>query len=202
MVLSHRYSAYYDLLWSRQHCNPHYLLHTTTTHIHVTRPQLSSSLLCDVIVNVSFYLPVLIEHAALIMATAHEMRKSRRDQLNPIEVISVVASDGCAAAAADLLFLWPTANIVLVASCIYLPWVSVCVWYCTCSSRHAPLDDTGCVCVLRPFTRNPTEELHFYHSNQFIWFLWATLHFFFFCSLNTRLLSVHSNQVAVVPDDV
>lgn len=25
-----------------------------------------------------------------------------------------------------------------------LPWVSVCVWYCTCSGRHAPLDDTGC----------------------------------------------------------
>lgn len=131
MVLSHRYSAYYDLLWSRQHCKlhckPHYLLHTTT-HIHVTRPQLSSSLLlCDIIVNVSVYLPVLIEHAALIMATAHEMRKSRRDQLNPIEVISVVASDGCAAAATALLFLWPTANIVLVASCIYIFPECLCV---------------------------------------------------------------------------
>lgn len=80
-----------------------------------------------IIVNVSVYLPVLIEHAALIMATAHEMRKSRRDQLNPIEVISVVASDGCAAAAAALLFLWPTANIVLVASCIYIFPECLCV---------------------------------------------------------------------------
>lgn len=61
------------------------------------------------------------------MATAHEMRKSRRDQLNPIEVISVVASDGCAAAAAALLFLWPTANIVLVASCIYVFPECLCV---------------------------------------------------------------------------
>lgn len=61
------------------------------------------------------YLPVLIEHAALIMATINEMRKTDwRDQLNPIEVIFVVAADGCAT---TLLFLfWPTANIIVAAA--------------------------------------------------------------------------------------
>lgn len=62
--------------------------------------------------NSLFYLPVLMEHAALIMATITEMRKNRRDQLNPIEVIFVVAT------AAALLFLRsspPTATACIAA---------------------------------------------------------------------------------------
>lgn len=53
-----------------------------------------------------------MEHAALIMATITEMRKNRRDQLNPIEVIFVVAT------AAALLFLRsspPTATACIAA---------------------------------------------------------------------------------------
>lgn len=102
-----------------------------------------------IIIIVSVYLPVLMEHAALIMATINEMRKSWRDQLNRIEVIFVVdATDGCAATAAALLFLWPTVSIV-AADCI------LCTLCCasSCSltvDRHALL--------LRPFTRPPQES--------------------------------------------
>lgn len=57
-----------------------------------------------------YYLPVLMEHAAMIMA---EMRKKhRRDQLNPNEVIFVVDAAAAASAAAAVLLFLPRAAAV------------------------------------------------------------------------------------------